>query len=31
MCAGDQGVGDADVGTKIATNDDIISGGEGAR
>ena len=31
VCPGDQGVGDAYVGAKIASDDDIVASGEGAR
>jgi hypothetical protein len=30
VCAGDQWVGDADIGAKVATDNDIVSSGEGA-
>jgi hypothetical protein len=30
VCPGDQWVGDANVGAKVATDDDIVSSGEGA-
>jgi hypothetical protein len=30
VCAGDQWVGDADIGAKVAPDNDIVSSGEGA-
>ena len=30
VCPGDQRVGDADIGAKVATDNDIVSSGEGA-